>query len=44
VIENMDRKFSIIYVTVGDMNEARKIGRKLVEEGLCNRHKISRFK
>jgi periplasmic divalent cation tolerance protein len=32
--ENMNRKFSIIYVTSGDMNEAKKIGRKLVEEGL----------
>lgn len=27
--------FSIIYITAGDMTEARKIGRKLVEERLA---------
>ncbi len=27
--------FSIIYITAGDMEEARKIGRKLVEERLA---------
>ena len=27
--------FSIIYITAGDMAEARKIGRKLVEERLA---------
>ncbi len=27
--------FSIVYITAGDMEEARKIGRKLVEEKLA---------
>ncbi|VVB97696.1 Divalent-cation tolerance protein CutA [uncultured archaeon] len=27
--------FSIVYITAGDMDEARKIGRKLVEERLA---------
>lgn len=30
----MNRKFSIVYVTAGDIGEAKKIGRKLVEECL----------
>lgn len=27
--------FSIVYITAGDFDEAKKIGRKLVEEGLA---------
>lgn len=30
-----DIMFSIVYITAGDMEEARKIGRKLVEEKLA---------
>lgn len=33
--ENMNMKFSIIYITARDIDEARKIGRKLVEESLA---------
>ena len=34
IVENVNMKFSIIYITTGDIDEARNIGRKLVEEGL----------
>lgn len=30
----MNRKFSIVYITAGNIDEARRIGRKLVEESL----------